>query len=43
MKHIPQEKVEAIIDIADIVEVIGAFVVLKHKGKNHTGLCPFHN
>lgn len=27
---------------ADILEVIGAQVVLKKRGRNHIGLCPFH-
>lgn len=27
----------------DIVSLIGAHVALTPKGKNHLGLCPFHN
>ncbi len=27
----------------DIVSLIGAHVVLKQKGKDYIGLCPFHN
>ena len=27
---------------ADIVEIISEHVVLKKKGQNYTGLCPFH-
>ena len=27
----------------DIVDVISQYVVLKRKGRNYFGLCPFHN
>ena len=27
---------------SDVVDVIGAFVPLKKRGRNHIGLCPFH-
>ncbi len=36
------EKIEEVRSATDIVEVIGAHVALKHRGKNYVGLCPFH-
>lgn len=40
---IPDEVVEEIRTATDIVEVIADYVLLKKKGKNFLGLCPFHN
>ncbi len=40
---IPDEKIEEIKARADIVEVISGFVQLKKKGRNYSGLCPFHS
>ncbi len=40
---IPADVVEEVRASADIVNVIGEYVVLKKKGKNLWGLCPFHN
>ncbi len=40
---ISQNKIEAIRDTADIVDVISQYVDLKNKGNNFFGLCPFHN
>lgn len=40
---IPAEKITAIKDAADIVEVIGDFVQLKKRGKDYFGLSPFVN
>lgn len=40
---IPEDVVQQIKDRADIVEIIGRFVALKKKGKDYTGLCPFHD
>ncbi|MEZ4269992.1 MAG: DNA primase [Myxococcota bacterium] len=37
------DKIEAIRQRADIVQVIGSAVVLKKKGQRWVGLCPFHN
>lgn len=37
-----EAKVEEIRQRADIVDVIGAHVVLKKKGQRYSGLCPFH-
>ncbi len=35
--------IERIYDAADIVDVVKDFVVLKKRGANYIGLCPFHN
>lgn len=40
---IPQETIQEIIGAARIEEVVGDFVVLKKRGANLLGLCPFHN
>lgn len=39
---IPQNKIEQIRDLVNIVDVVGDFVALKRRGRNHFGLCPFH-
>lgn len=41
--HISSSIIEIIKARADIVEVIGEYVHLTKRGKNHLGLCPFHN
>jgi DNA primase len=41
--RIHPETIEAVQQGVDIVEVISDYVVLKKKGKDHSGLCPFHN
>lgn len=35
--------IQRIKDAASIVDVVGAYVQLKRKGKDYLGLCPFHN
>jgi DNA primase len=40
--RIPPEKIDEIRSAADIVDVIGASVKLRKRGKNYLGLCPFH-
>lgn len=40
--RIPPEKIEEIRSANDIVDVISQHVRLKKRGKNFTGLCPFH-
>ncbi len=40
---IKKETIDVIIDTARIEEVVGDFVVLKRRGSNLIGLCPFHN
>lgn len=41
--RIPQNKVDEIYAIADIVEVVGEFITLKKKGQNFWGLSPWTN
>lgn len=41
-KFIPQEQVQEIQRVTDIVSIISEYVHLKHAGKNFIGLCPFH-
>ncbi|MBI3189096.1 MAG: DNA primase [Ignavibacteriales bacterium] len=36
------DKIEEVRLATDIVEIIGSHVQLKRRGKNYTGLCPFH-
>lgn len=40
--RIPDDKIEDVRRASDIVDVISAYVALKKRGKNYTGLCPFH-
>ena len=40
---ISHEYVEELIRRSDIVDVVGNYVQLKHKGRLYGGLCPFHN
>ncbi|HVO95398.1 MAG TPA: DNA primase [Terriglobales bacterium] len=40
---ISQDKIAEIRNRASIVEVISDYVTLKKAGRNHMGLCPFHN
>ena len=40
---IPEEIVQKVLDVTDIVDVIGEFVNLHKAGTNYKGLCPFHN
>ncbi|GAB1349536.1 DNA primase [Ignavibacteriales bacterium] len=41
--QIPEEKVQEVLQAADIVDVVSKFVRLKKSGANYTGLCPFHS
>ena len=41
--RIPQHFINDLLDRADIVDVIDGRVPLKKKGKNYSGLCPFHD
>ena len=43
MGRIPDEIIQQIRDRVDIVDLVGRFVSLKPAGRNHKGLCPFHN
>ncbi len=40
---IPEETIREIRETCSIVEVISQYVSLKKVGRNHKGLCPFHN
>ena len=37
------EKLAAVRERCDIVQIVGRHVALKKSGRNHVGLCPFHN
>lgn len=41
--HIPEEIIENIRKENDIVDVVEEYVSLKRQGRNHVGLCPFHD
>ena len=43
MERISQQTIDEIMNVADIVEVIGEYVQLQPAGKSYKGLCPFHN
>ncbi len=40
--RIPDQTIDEIRSANDIVDVVSAHVSLKRRGKNYTGLCPFH-
>ncbi|MDN6296689.1 MAG: DNA primase [Halomonas sp.] len=40
--QIPQHFIDDLLARVDVVEVVGARVQLKKAGRNHAGLCPFH-
>ena len=42
MARIPEDTVEQVRQSVDIVEVVADYVALTRRGKNHLGLCPFH-
>ncbi len=39
---IPKDTIEKIVEAARVEEVVGDFIVLKKRGANLLGLCPFH-
>jgi len=41
--RIPDNVIDTVRDRVDIVQVVGRHVQLKRAGRNHVGLCPFHN
>ncbi len=43
LPRIHPNTIELVQQGADIVEVISEYVVLRKKGKDYSGLCPFHN
>lgn len=40
--QIPQRFIDDLLARVDVVEVVGERVTLKKTGRNHSGLCPFH-
>ncbi len=40
---IDRQTIDRIMNVANIVDVVGEFVTLKKSGVNYKGLCPFHN
>ncbi|HMB69023.1 MAG TPA: CHC2 zinc finger domain-containing protein, partial [bacterium] len=42
MSLIPENVIAEIRDRVDLIELIGGYVNLKRSGRNHLGLCPFH-
>ncbi|HSP59078.1 MAG TPA: DNA primase [Halomonas sp.] len=40
--QIPQRFIDDLLARVDVVEVVGERVALKKTGRNHSGLCPFH-
>ena len=40
---IPREYIEEVVRRNDITDVVGSYVQLRHRGRTHTGLCPFHS
>lgn len=43
MNLIPDEKINEIRGLANIVDVISSYIPLTSKGKNYFGVCPFHD
>ncbi|MEW5838327.1 MAG: DNA primase [Pseudomonadota bacterium] len=43
MSRIPQSFIDDLVSRADIVDVVGARVPLKKKGKEYSACCPFHH
>lgn len=43
MGRIPEETIEKVKEMNDIVDIVSEKVRLKRAGSNYTGLCPFHN
>ena len=41
--RISENKIEEIRSASNIVDIISEYVQLRKRGKNFTGLCPFHN
>ena len=41
--RLSKEFIEDVRSASDIVRIIGRFVKLRKRGKNHIGLCPFHD
>ncbi len=42
MARLPEQFIHQVQQATDIVELIGRYVTLRRRGKDHVGLCPFH-
>lgn len=42
MAKLPEMFIQQVLQATDIVELVGRYVALKHKGREFVGLCPFH-
>ena len=42
-RMIPRDYITELVQRSDIVDVVQSYVQLRHRGRTHTGLCPFHN
>ena len=43
MAYIKDEELSAILERADIVDIISDYLSLKQRGKNYLAVCPFHD
>ena len=43
MARIPEDLIDSIRSQADIVDIVSDYVTLRKTGRNHMGLCPFHD
>lgn len=41
--RIPEELIQQVREAHDIVDIVSHYVSLRKRGKNHSGLCPFHS
>lgn len=41
-RSIPEHKVHEVREATDILDLVSGYVTLKKRGRNHFGLCPFH-
>lgn len=42
MSQIPQDIIDSVLDVVDIIKEIGEDISLRKEGVNYVGLCPFH-
>ncbi|MBI2417779.1 MAG: hypothetical protein HYV28_07725 [Ignavibacteriales bacterium] len=41
--RIPESTIQQVLHGSNIIDVVGQYVTLRAKGKNHWGVCPFHS